>query len=439
MLKLVKQLHQLYRRLVQSIVESAEDAEPKLLLFGLFGVFGFPFFYFIWNYLFPQPYENLVIRIGGMCVAAPALIIKYWPPAARRYIPGYWWFSILLCSPFFFTFMLLHNQANTVWSGSLLAGIVMVFLISDLLNAILMLCLGIGAAFLVYSLTSSEPVPWHQLAEQLPVYLFAVVTTSLFNRELAREKRAKIAAAIALGSHIAHELRTPLMTIEAASYIVGGRLPRLLALDDAQASTDDHTPIVGAERELLAEAPMMIGREVEHAFMIIDLALANAGLRPFGADDSRAVDAMTLTTEALDRYPFRDQAQRQWLRISRATSVHIHVIPLLYHHLVFNLLKNSIYAIQAAGRADSGEIRIWAVPGHQVHCVHFRDNGQGIRRDLQTAIFTAFFSTKTNGTGLGLHFCQSVMRRFGGDIRCRSVPGKFTEMILRFPARPAAD
>jgi two-component system, CAI-1 autoinducer sensor kinase/phosphatase CqsS len=426
-------LKAIYQRLVHSVVESAEDVEPKLVLFGLFGVVGFPLYYAIWTYLFPQPYDSILVR--GFCavVAIPALFIKYWPRDARRYVPAYWYFSILLCAPFFFTFMLLQNQVNTVWSGSFIVSVCMTLLAFDLVNAILMVAIGMIAALLVYTLINPLPIPWERLLEQVPVYLFTLVTTGLFRRELARERRAKIAAAMALGGHIAHELRTPLMTIEAASEILGSRLPGLLELDRMHAANSGDEPIVGRERDLITQAPTVIAREVEHAHMIIDLALANAGFRPLGADESRVLDIIWAVSHAVQRYPFKNPAQRDWITIAEAPRFTAEVIPLLYDHLIFNLLKNSIYAIQAAGRGEAGEICIWATTGPRMNRLHFRDNGQGISLADQHRVFNAFFSNKPNGTGLGLHFCRSVMRRFGGDIRCRSLPGAFTEFILEFP------
>ena len=105
-------------------------------------------------------------------------------------------------------------------------------------------------------------------------------------------------------------------------------------------------------------------------------------------------------------------------------------------HVLFNLLKNSIYAIQAAGRSDTGDILIRAAPGRTFNRLYIRDNGHGIPSHLLPRLFDPFFSTRPNGTGLGLHFCRSVMQRLGGDIRCHSLAGEYTEFVLEFPVAP---
>ncbi|MDN3683460.1 response regulator [Vibrio sinaloensis] len=63
-----------------------------------------------------------------------------------------------------------------------------------------------------------------------------------------------------------------------------------------------------------------------------------------------------------------------------------------------------------------------------------RDTGPGIPQELLGRIFDDFFShNKSGGSGLGLGYCQRVMKSFGGAIRCRSVYGEFTEFTLAFP------
>jgi hypothetical protein len=63
-----------------------------------------------------------------------------------------------------------------------------------------------------------------------------------------------------------------------------------------------------------------------------------------------------------------------------------------------------------------------------------RDNGPGIPREVLAGLFEPFRSVgKSGGTGLGLAYCQRVMKAFGGEVRCESVLGQFTEFSLRFP------
>jgi PAS domain S-box-containing protein len=71
------------------------------------------------------------------------------------------------------------------------------------------------------------------------------------------------------------------------------------------------------------------------------------------------------------------------------------------------------------------------VPGVQVA---IRDHGPGIAPDQQQRIFEPYFSTKSDGTGLGLAVCHSVVARHGGWLGVRSTPGEGATFLIELPA-----
>ena len=94
----------------------------------------------------------------------------------------------------------------------------------------------------------------------------------------------------------------------------------------------------------------------------------------------------------------------------------------------FNLVKNALYYVKPYPHT-----RVTITVGD--HQVEVRDNGPGIAPDVLAGLFEPFRSVgKSGGTGLGLAYCQRVMRAFDGEIACASVPGDFTEFTMRFPA-----
>ena len=270
-------LQQTYRKLVRSVIASGQDAEPKAFLLGIFCVVGFPLYYAIWSLLWPQPFESLGLRAAAMLYAALGLVVKHWPPTVRRYFPLYWYTAWIFCGSFFFTFMLLKNDANAVWSGSFAIIVSLIAMNFDVLSALLLLLIGVAAAFAAFIAGSPEPIPWRPLLEQAPVYLFAISVVAVFNLELARQRRARIEAAVAFGGHIAHELRTPLATIQAAADVIASRLPEVLPTTQADPPSPGRPPLTQSEVRLVLDAPAAITREVEYAFLVIDLALANSG------------------------------------------------------------------------------------------------------------------------------------------------------------------
>jgi signal transduction histidine kinase len=60
------------------------------------------------------------------------------------------------------------------------------------------------------------------------------------------------------------------------------------------------------------------------------------------------------------------------------------------------------------------------------------DNGPGIPPDVQEKIFVPFFSTKEDGSGIGLSLSRQIMRLHGGRISVRSTVGEGTTFTLRF-------
>jgi signal transduction histidine kinase len=86
-----------------------------------------------------------------------------------------------------------------------------------------------------------------------------------------------------------------------------------------------------------------------------------------------------------------------------------------------NLLVNAMEAMDY-----HGEISITTSYSHPWVVVKIEDNGPGIPAELQTKIFSPFFTTKPvgKGIGLGLHTSYNIIQKHGGDIRLTSSPGK---------------
>ena len=97
-------------------------------------------------------------------------------------------------------------------------------------------------------------------------------------------------------------------------------------------------------------------------------------------------------------------------------------------HILFNLMKNALYYIRAAGK---GKIYI-SIKKKRKELV-FEDTGQGISPKILPKIFNYFFSKTRSHAGIGLSFCKLAIRTIGGEIVCHSAEGKYTRFILTFP------
>jgi signal transduction histidine kinase len=97
-------------------------------------------------------------------------------------------------------------------------------------------------------------------------------------------------------------------------------------------------------------------------------------------------------------------------------------------HLFMTLFFNARDAMP-----KGGNIVVMATRERERVHVSVRDSGTGFPADALTHLFQPFFTTKGKaGTGLGLWLAQSTMRRFGGTIAARNLPGGGAEVELEF-------
>lgn len=115
----------------------------------------------------------------------------------------------------------------------------------------------------------------------------------------------------------------------------------------------------------------------------------------------------------------------------------------LFRDVLVNLAQNSLAAIlERHGKAIKnnpfeevffGHIKILSEIKNDRFILHFIDNGSGMSSEVQNHIFEPYFTTKANGTGLGLAMTYKVIKEFSGDISLQSTLGEGTEFIINLP------
>ncbi len=108
--------------------------------------------------------------------------------------------------------------------------------------------------------------------------------------------------------------------------------------------------------------------------------------------------------------------------------------------LFTNLIKNAIDAIDRKGIV---KLRTSIITDYhfltaekkkcKMVSVEVSDTGRGIREEDFPKIFTPFFTTKPDGSGLGLTVCHKIVSDHNGSIRFKSAPGKGTTFIIILP------
>ncbi|MEC3907016.1 ATP-binding protein [Tamlana sp. 2201CG12-4] len=98
--------------------------------------------------------------------------------------------------------------------------------------------------------------------------------------------------------------------------------------------------------------------------------------------------------------------------------------------VLLNLVKNAIQSINKT--SHQGCIQLKAEKNeHSNVLLSVTDNGLGIPLEIQDQIFIPFFTTKEEGTGIGLSLSKHIMRLHGGNLNVTSIPNRKTTFSLK--------
>jgi signal transduction histidine kinase len=93
-----------------------------------------------------------------------------------------------------------------------------------------------------------------------------------------------------------------------------------------------------------------------------------------------------------------------------------------------NLIGNALDAMP-----DGGNITVSAQRNRGEALVSISDSGRGMTEEEARNLFVPFFTTKSDGTGLGLAYAQRVVNEHGGKIDCATAPGKGSTFSIQLP------
>ena len=210
-----------------------------------------------------------------------------------------------------------------------------------------------------------------------------------------------------LATGLAHEIRNPLAGIAGVIEIVGRDLP---STSPARAVVKD------------------IRIEIAQINRILTDLLQTARPHP---PDVRISDLNTTVEHAV-------MLARQQV-LSRPIKIEVHKDPSLasvehdsdqIHQVILNLLLNSVQAIEGVGL-----VRVLLATKKDKALISVTDTGRGISSEHLPFIFRPFYTTKGNGTGLGLSLARRIVEDHHGRIEVQSELGKGTEFLITLPIR----
>ena len=97
--------------------------------------------------------------------------------------------------------------------------------------------------------------------------------------------------------------------------------------------------------------------------------------------------------------------------------------------ILVNLVKNSIDSLKGS---PNGIIELKAYKESEAAVIQVMDNGPGIPDEIREQIFVPFYTTRVNGSGIGLSLSRQIMTNHNGTIGFTSIPDVRTVFTLRF-------
>ncbi|RZK17418.1 MAG: GHKL domain-containing protein [Flavobacterium sp.] len=119
----------------------------------------------------------------------------------------------------------------------------------------------------------------------------------------------------------------------------------------------------------------------------------------------------------------------QFQVMQTASKISMHLDFKLIEQAMINLITNSIYALEAT---DKPLIQVTYRLVHNKVYIDVIDNGKGVEKDDLEKIFVPFYTTRKNGSGIGLTITRNIMKMHQGSLEVSSIPQKETTFSLVF-------
>lgn len=407
-----------------------DEFGAQYVAFAIFCCLNHPIYYLTWRYLDEQSYESLFLRTVATLICIPLLFAHSWPKAMKSWLPLYWYFAITFNLPFFFVFMLLMNNASSVWLMSNTVILFWVLFLVDWASYLCIMAIGIICAGLTFVLV--KPLYFSELnyLGLITQYVGSVIVIVLFARKKIKFDREKFMSMRIFGDCISHEVSTPLLAITSGIAGLKNYLIRIVAvLQNEYVSLPDLPQL-----KTLQQIPLIldnIEKESEHIANFIEVINSKV-LHKKHPD---------LLKNTLDIYDCLNEVLQHCIYLT-STKIEIDVQPnmhfffvgddVLIKNIINNLLKNAVYSIR---KARKGKLSIFVTDIKHYNQLHIKDTGLGISKKVQKKLFEPFYSTKEEGegAGIGLAFCKIAMNSMGGNILLKAEANQYAEFILQFP------
>ncbi len=235
---------------------------------------------------------------------------------------------------------------------------------------------------------------------------------------LMQQERLNALSQVARG--VVHDLNNALTPISGFSELVLANDWIRTNPDMAETYLRGFHSAVEEASAVVSRLRMLNGRDAEEADgAVVDMALA--------------MEDAVLITEARWRAEARLDGTEITVRLNRSGDLFIHGSQPEFRSILTNLIFNAVDAMPEGGVLT---IEGRAPLGSGTVELSVRDTGTGMGPEELRRCTEPFFTTKRNGTGLGLATTRGLVERYGGSMKIDSSPGIGTIITLQFPAAP---
>ncbi|HCG8198914.1 TPA: response regulator [Vibrio parahaemolyticus] len=411
---------------MDSIRKVYEYAEPNLTLVGWMGFIGFPLYYFVWDFMFPQSYENLPLRLFCSALFFGIIFRNRLSSSWRKYVHVYYQITITTCLPFFFFYMLLMNDWSNVWVMSFMSAIFLHILLVHVTRVMFAQTFaGIGLATFFAWIAKGFHLDITMDWTHVPIFLFIYVFGNMFYFRNQVEHEAKVSLAKSFGAGIAHEMRNPLSGLCTSIDVIQSVLPNKKAMGEK-----DQYVMSGEDVTLLREVSEDAMNIIHSGNETIDLLLTSIDENRVSRSSFKRYSAQSVVEKAIESFSYKRSTDRFAISFDARSEFDFLGSDTLLKYVMYNLFKNAFHHRSS----DEFHIHVSMQSNDTVNQIVVTDNGSGIAPDVIRHIFQDFYTTGKSGSyGLGLPFCKKVMRSFGGNIKCISQPGEWSQFTLTFP------
>lgn len=413
------------KEIFKKIKEQSSQFPYKL--FGLFGLVNYPLFYFFWKIMPDSRYDDIFLRIVSTLLCLGLFLNERWPDKLKSFLILYWYLTITFCLPFMGTYLFLENNASSSWMLNSTLGIFLMLFVLDWISFTIILPCGVGLGVLAYYITGKEfIISEANFLSTIANISWVVIVALLFSRKKDLIRKEKEIVLNLTAGAIAHEMRTPLANVKMNAKSLEKIAARIQQGIGQDVSKKDQ--LLSEQGQELIHLSHRLTRIAQGSQNFINLLLGN--LR----QDFKEIPLSPLSMQAslhkiFEEFAFKPH-QKEKVHLIVEQDFQFKGNEELVTHIFFNLLKNSLYFIHAAGK---GDIYITIRQRHTENQVEFKDTGPGIEAHRIPHLFKPFYSRRPHGTGIGLSFCKKAIESIGGQIEVTSELKKHTTFTLRLP------